>query len=257
MPIEFLSSIWKNGSILRFHLHGDVIELQKWVYYGTKWVKFQKWWICIFIHFNTLIELLISYDSYDMSLMIELISQSLKLKWIKIYPSYVQNKRLTIWTGLVWAGWIGKIGTLTSRIKIKLWHFFMFLFHFISIRFCLIKKKFALAFCHSTKFYRWKNFRWGWNFDFAYRLLSLLTIATHANSNAFLMATILASISTSLINDTVTPFSTSIIDFVDLWSAKESLNLFERLQSVCLCQIRSSQVNLGSFTLHPSQVIRP
>ena len=67
-----------------------------------------------------------------------------------------QNKRLTIWTGLVRAGWIGKIGTLTSRIKIKFWHFFMFLFHFISIRFSLIEKKFALAFCHSPEFNRWK-----------------------------------------------------------------------------------------------------
>ena len=60
-------------------------------------------------------------------------------------------------------------------------------------------------------------------------LLYSLTIATHANSNAFLMATILASISTSLINDTITPFSTSVIDFVDLWSAKESLNFFWKI----------------------------
>ena len=45
---------------------------------------------------------------------------------------------------------------------------------------------------------------------------SKLTISTHANSDAFLMAAILAPVSTSLVDYTVATFCTSIVDFVDL-----------------------------------------
>ena len=45
---------------------------------------------------------------------------------------------------------------------------------------------------------------------------TLRTIATHANCNALLMATVLTSISASFVDDTISTFRTSIIDFVDL-----------------------------------------
>jgi len=80
-----------------------------------------------------------------------------------------------------------------------------------------------------------------------------LTISTHANSDAFLMAAILTPVATSFVNNTVATFCTSIIDFVDLWSAKESLKYF--LKTIIVGWIRSARViYLASFTSNSSIV---